>query len=36
MAQQRSAHAIQILFDLDIAKVGPTLVFWQAADQLVE
>jgi len=36
MAQQRSAHAIQLLLDLDIAKVGPALVFGQAADQLVE
>jgi hypothetical protein len=36
MAQQRTAHAIQLLFNLDIAKVGSALVFGQAANQLIE
>jgi hypothetical protein len=36
LAQQRAAHAIQLVFNLNIAKVGPALIFGQAADQLVQ
>src|SRR5262249_35130220 len=36
VAQQRAAHAIQLLLYPDIAKVRPALLLGQAADQLIE
>jgi hypothetical protein len=36
VAQHCSAHTIELVFDLDIAKVGPALILRQAVDQLVQ
>jgi len=36
VAQHGSAHAIELMFDLDIAKVGPALIFGQAVHELIQ